>query len=80
MSIGPIPHYSALESYQQSAMLVCVYLYNRNRDRNRKLEISAASTKAKSHEPAYSQALVQNKINRQRIKSRESATAMVDGV
>ena len=29
-------------------------------------------TKAKSREPAYSQALVQNKIDRQRVRSRES--------
>ena len=35
---------------------------------NRKLEISTASTKAKLREPAYSQALVLNKIDR-RVKS-----------
>jgi len=29
-------------------------------------------TKAKSREPAYSQALVQKKIDRQRVRSRES--------
>jgi len=40
--------------------------------RNRKLNISTALTKAKSREPAYSQALVQNKIDRQRVRSRES--------
>src|SRR6218665_2287640 len=40
--------------------------------RNSKLEISTAPTKAKSREPAYSQALVQNKIDRQRVRSRES--------
>jgi len=34
--------------------------------RNRKLEIATAPRKAKSREPAYSQALVQNKIRRQR--------------
>ena len=34
--------------------------------------ISTAPTKAKSREPAYSQALFQNKINRQRVRSRES--------
>jgi len=28
-------------------------------------------TKAKSREPAYSQALVQNKVDRQRVRSRE---------
>ena len=41
-------------------------------DRNRKLEIFRAPTKAKSREPAYSQALNQNKIDRQRSSSRES--------
>src|SRR6218665_2089948 len=43
-----------------------------NRNRNRKLLISRAPTKAKSQEPAYSQALNQNKIDRQRSRSRES--------
>jgi len=43
-----------------------------HRDRNRKLQISRAPTKAKSQEPAYSQSLNQNKINRQRSRSRES--------
>src|SRR6218665_2930873 len=43
------------------------------RNRNRKLEISTAPTKAKLREPAHSQALFQNKIDRQRVKSRESA-------
>src|SRR6218665_1130891 len=53
--------------------------------RNRKLEISTAPTKAKSWEPAYSQALIK-KIDRQQVRSRESGrqadnqTAMVDGV
>jgi len=41
-------------------------------NRNRKLEISTAPTKAKSREPAYSQALIQNKIGRQRVRSRDS--------
>src|SRR6218665_1403278 len=41
------------------------------RNRNRKLEISKAPTKAKSREPAYSQALVQNKIDTQRVRTRE---------
>src|SRR6218665_1488985 len=43
-------------------------------DRNfiRKLLISRAPTKAKSQEPAYSQALNQNKIVRQGSRSRES--------
>ena len=39
---------------------------------NRHLLISRAPTKAKSQEPAYSQALNQNKIYRQRSRSRES--------
>jgi len=47
------------------------------RNRNRKLEISAAPTKAKSRGPAYSQALIKNKIDRQRVKSRESAMQTV---
>src|SRR6218665_2293338 len=41
-------------------------------NRNRKLLISRAPTKAKSQEPAYSQALNQNKIDRKRSRSRES--------
>ena len=50
--------------------------------RNCKLKISRVPTKAKLGEPAYSQVLNQNKIDRQRSKSRESGsqTAMVDGV
>jgi len=35
---------------------------------NRKLEISTALTKVKLQEPAYSQALNQNKIDRQGVK------------
>src|SRR6218665_4203838 len=58
-----------------------------NRSRNCKLEISTAHTKAKSRKPAYSQTLIQNKIDRQRIRFRESgrqansqtAMVMVDG-
>src|SRR6218665_3604811 len=42
------------------------------RNYNRKLWISRAPTKAKSQEPAYSQALNQNTIDRQRSRSRES--------
>ena len=44
---------------------------------NRKLQISTAPTKAKSWEPAYSQALIQNKINRQWVRSRESGRQTV---
>src|SRR6218665_53011 len=39
---------------------------------NHKLEISTAPTKAKSWELAYSQALILNKIDRQRVRCRES--------
>ena len=49
----------------------------RNRNRNRKLLISRAPTKAKSQEPAYSQALTQNKIDRQRSRSKESGRQTV---
>src|SRR6218665_36710 len=47
------------------------------RNRNRKLLISRAPTKAKSQEPAYSEALNQNKIDRQRSRSRESGRQTV---
>src|SRR6218665_2194181 len=47
------------------------------RNRNRKLLISRAPTKAKSQEPAYSQALNQNKIDRQGSRSRESGRQTV---
>ena len=55
----------------------------RNRNRNRKLDISTAPTKAKSREPAYSQALNQNRIDRQgvkiqRVRQADSQTAKVD--
>ena len=42
------------------------------KDRNRKLGISTGPTKAKSREPACSQAIVQNKIDRHQVRSRES--------
>jgi len=48
-----------------------------NRNRNPKLQISRAPTKAKSQEPVYSQALNQDKIDRQRSRSRESGTQIV---
>jgi len=56
----------------------------RNRIRNRNLQLSTAPTKAKSREPAYSQALNQNKIDRvgvkiQRVGQADSQTAMVGG-
>ena len=46
-------------------------------NRNRELDISTASTKARPREPAYSQALIQNKIDRQRVTSRESGRQTV---
>jgi|SRR6218665_1139138 len=49
------------------------------RNHNRKLEISTALTKRKSREPAYSQALVQNKIERQRIRESERQSELSDG-
>ena len=49
-----------------------IFLFNRNRNRNRKLDISRAPTKAKSREPAYSQALYQNRIDRQGGQNPES--------
>src|SRR6218665_485153 len=48
-----------------------------HRNRNRKLLISRAPTKAKSQEPAYSQWLNQNKIDRQRSRSKESGRQTV---
>ena len=43
-------------------------------------KISAAPTKAKSREPANSQALIQNNIDRQRSRESGKQTAMVFGV
>ena len=48
-----------------------------NRNRNRKLQISIAPTKAKSQGPAYSQALNQINIDRQRSRSRQSGRQTV---
>jgi len=42
---------------------------------NRKLQTSAAPTKAKSRKPAYSQALNQNKIDRQSQDPKSQAGA-----
>ena len=57
-------------------------LSNANRNCNRKLKISTAPTKAKSQEPAYPQALIRNKIDRQQVRSCESGrqSAMLNGV
>ena len=67
-------------TFTQHINLLCRSCYY---NRNRKLEIFTAPTKAKSREPAYSQGLVQNKIDRQRVDSEsqaDSQTTMVDGV
>jgi len=48
-----------------------------HRNRNHKLMISRAPTKAKSQEPAHSQAVNQNKIDRQWSRSRESGRQTV---
>ena len=68
-SVGPtIVHTTEYRLWRQN-------IYCRNR--NRKLKISRALTKAKSREPACSQALIQNKIDRQRVRSRESGRQTV---
>ena len=61
-------------SINGSKCLICLLFSTTtsDRNRNRKLDISTAPTKAKSPEPTYSQALVQNKIDRHRVRSRES--------
>src|SRR6218665_1786061 len=51
----------------------------KNRIVNRKLLISRAPTKARSQEPAYSQALNQNKIDRQRQDKESEAGRPSDG-
>src|ERR1043165_3739040 len=56
-----------------------------NCNRNRKLGTSTAPTKAKSREPAYSQALNQIKIDKQgvkiqRVRQADRQAAKVDGV
>src|SRR6218665_1166729 len=53
------------------------FIHSFIRNRNHKLLISRAPTKAKSQEPAYSQALNQNKIDRQGSRSRESGRQTV---
>ena len=57
--------------------MYCVFSY-------RNLKISTAPTKAKLREPAYSQALIQNKIDRQQVKTTvrqaDSQIDMVDSV
>jgi len=47
------------------------------RNRNRRLKISTAPTKARSRGPAYSQALIQDKIDRQQVRSRASGRQTV---
>ena len=60
-----------------SFLSVCLCICLCDCIRNRKLKTSTAPTKAKSREPAFSQALIQNKINRQRVRSRESGRQTV---
>jgi len=50
-----------------SSVVPLIYLHSLS-NRNCKLKISTAQKKAKSWEPAYSQALVQDKIDSQRVK------------
>ena len=47
------------------------------RNCNRQLKISTALTKEKLREPAYSKALIQNKIGRKRVRSKESSRQTV---
>jgi len=42
------------------------------RNRSHKLDIYTAPTKARSRKPTYLRALIQNRIDRQRVRSRES--------
>ena len=51
--------------FHRELLFTCAYL-------NRKLQIYTAPTKAKARELDYSQTLIQNKINRQRVRFRES--------
>ena len=51
--------------------------YNGYRNRNRKLLISRAPTKAKSEEPAYSQALNQKQNDWCRLKEAETIHTVV---
>src|SRR6218665_2655285 len=60
-------------AYQEMKMTKVYFVCHRNR----KLLISRVPTKAKSREPAYSQALNQNKIDRQWSRSRESGRQTV---
>ena len=74
---------TALPNLQNNLQHFRTYRTSYSINRNRKLEISTAPTKAKSREPAYSQALVQNKSIGSGSDSEsqaDSRTAMVDGV
>jgi len=46
-------------------------------NRNRKLEVSTTPTKAKSRDQAYSQALIPNKTNGQRVRVRQAGRQTV---
>jgi hypothetical protein len=52
--------------------------YGKTSNRNRKLETSTAPTKARSREPAYSQALNQNKIDRHGVKIQRVRQAYIN--
>src|SRR6218665_87052 len=53
------------------------YVLTKYSSRNSKLEISTVHTKVESREPAYPQVLIQNKIDRQLVRSRESGQQTV---
>ena len=61
--LNPVSYASSSADPQTAPCLMMGMMGSQNR--NRKLEISRAPTKAKSREPAYSQALNQNRIDRQ---------------
>jgi len=71
------PSESFISGAERVDVLRVLGVVPRLRNRNRKLDISTAPTKARSWEPAYSQALIQNKIDKQRVRSRESGRQTV---
>src|SRR6218665_114500 len=66
-SVIPIATCMEKLTTRQTSKVVSAHTY-----RNRKIKITTAPTKAKPRELAYLQALIQNKIDRQRVRSRES--------
>src|SRR6218665_2376168 len=67
----PTSQHSTFASYRLSKRPGLLVLHHTS-NRNHKLVISTVPRKVKSREPAYSQALIQNKIDRQQGRSRES--------